>query len=50
MGENWHLYAPILENELFKSMLKTSEEKMQKVSPKANGEYDLYGLKFTKKL
>ena len=48
-GENWHLYAPLLENELFKSMLKTSEEKMQKVSPKANGEYDLYSLKFTKK-
>ena len=50
MGENWHLYAPILENELFKSMLKTSKEKMQKVSSKDDGEYDLYGLKFTKKL
>ena len=47
-GENWHLYAPLLESELFKSMLKESKEKMQKVAPKDDGEYDLYGLKFTK--
>ena len=47
-GENWHLYAPLLESELFKSMLKESKEKMQKVVPKDDGEYDLYGLKFTK--
>lgn len=48
-GENWHLYAPLLENELFKGMLKMSKEKMQKVAEKADGEYDLYGLKFAKK-
>ena len=47
-SENWHLYAPLLENELFKSMLKGSKEKMQKVETKDDGEYDLYGLKFTK--
>ena len=47
-GENWHIYAPLLENELFKGMLKMSKEKMQKVAPKDDGEYDLYGLKFAK--
>lgn len=47
-GENWHLYAPILESELFRHMLKESKEKMQIVSPKEDGEYELYGLKFTK--
>lgn len=48
-GENWHLYAPLLESELFKSMLEQSKEKMQKVVAKDDGEYDLYGLKFAKK-
>ena len=47
-GENWHLYAPLLESELFKSMLEKSKEKMQKVTEKDDGEYDLYGLKFAK--
>ena len=47
-SENWHLYAPLLESELFKSMLKESKVKMQKVAEKDDGEYDLYGLKFTK--
>ena len=47
-GENWHLYAPLLESELFKSMLKESKVKMQKVVEKDDGEYDLYGLKFAK--
>ncbi|MDD6249503.1 MAG: hypothetical protein PUA88_00465 [Bacillales bacterium] len=47
-SENWHLYAPLLENELFKGMLKMSKEKMQKVVSKDDGEYDLYGLKFAK--
>ena len=47
-GENWHLYAPLLESELFKSMLKESKVKMQKVAEKDDGEYNLYGLKFAK--
>ena len=47
-GENWHFYAPLLESELFKSMLEKSKEKMQKVALKDDGEYDLYGLKFAK--
>lgn len=46
--ENWHIYAPLLENELFKTMLKASKEKMPQVIQKDDGEYDLYGLKFTK--
>ena len=48
-SENWHLYVPLLESELFKSMLKESKVKMQKVVEKADGEYDLYGLQFAKK-
>lgn len=47
-GENWHLYAPLLESELFKSMLEQSKVKMQKIVEKDDGEYDLYGLKFAK--
>ena len=47
-GENWHIYAPLLESELFKSMLVQSKVKMQKVVEKDDGEYDLYGLKFAK--
>ncbi len=47
-SENWHLYAPLLESELFKSMLVQSKVKMQKVTEKDDGEYDLYGLKFAK--
>jgi hypothetical protein len=47
-GENWYLYAPLLENEMFKNMLEVSKEKMQNVTKKEEGEIDLYGLKFTK--
>jgi hypothetical protein len=47
-NENWHLYAPLLETELFMSMLEYSREQMLKVVEKDEGEYDLYGLKFTK--
>ena len=47
-SENWHLYAPLLESELFKSMLEQSKVKMQKIVKKEDGEYDLYGLKFAK--
>lgn len=47
-SENWNLYAPLLESELFKSMLVQSKVKMQKVTEKDDGEYDLYGLKFAK--
>ena len=47
-SENWHLYAPLLQNEMFKDMLKESTEKMKTVTKKADGEIDLFGLKFTK--
>ena len=48
-AENWHLYASLLESELFKNMLKESKVKMQKIVEKDDGKYDLYGLKFAKK-
>ena len=47
-SENWHLYAPLLQNEMLKDMLKESTEKMKTVTKKADGEIDLFGLKFTK--
>ena len=47
-SENWNLYAPLLESELFKSMLEQSKVKMQKVTEKEDGEYDLYDSKFAK--
>ena len=47
-SENWHLYAPLLQNEMFKDMLKENTEKMKTVTKKADGEIDLFGLKFTK--
>lgn len=47
--ENWHLYAPLLENEFFINILKESKEKMKNVYESVNGEYELYHLKFTKK-
>ena len=47
-SENWHLYAPLLQNEMFKDMLIKSTKKMYTVTKKADGEIDLYGLKFTK--
>lgn len=48
-GENWYLYAPILESKLFINMLKRSKEKMLNVLEDTNGEYSLYGQKYTKK-
>ena len=47
-SENWHLYAPLLQNEMFKDMLIKSTKKMYTVTKKADGEIDLFGLKFTK--
>jgi hypothetical protein len=46
--ENWHLYAPLLQNEMFKEMLIESEEEMKNVTKKVDGEIDLFGSKFTK--
>lgn len=48
-SENWHLYAPLLESELFKSMLEKSKGIMLKVIEDVNGEFVLYGQKYTKK-
>ncbi len=48
-SDNWQIYAPLLECDLFKKILNESKEKMLRVIPMADGEYDLYGLKYTKK-
>lgn len=48
-SENWHIYAPLLECDLFQKMLKENKEKMQEVEQNPNGEFDLYGIKFAKK-
>ncbi len=47
-GENWHLYAPLLQSDMFIQMLNASQEKMQNVVETPDGEFSLYGLKFTK--
>ncbi|MBO7215080.1 MAG: hypothetical protein J6V66_06260, partial [Clostridia bacterium] len=47
-GENWYLYAPILESDLFVRMLKNSEEILKVVSPSVNGKIVLYGENYTK--
>ena len=46
--ENWHLYAPLLESEMFIKMLKASKEKMQNVVENCNGEFIVYHKKYTK--
>ena len=47
--ENWHIYAPILENPLFISMRNSSKERLKHVCRCADGEYVLYGKNYTKK-
>ena len=47
-GENWYLYAPLLQSEMFKNMLDDSKEERPKITKKIDGEIDLFGLKFTK--
>jgi UTP-glucose-1-phosphate uridylyltransferase len=47
-GENWYLYAPLLQSEMFKNMLDDSKEERPKITKKTDGEIDVYGLKFTK--
>ena len=46
--EDWKLYAPILDNPLFVSMLKRSKEKLCTVMEDGDGAYTLYGRKYTK--
>ena len=46
--ENWHIYAPFLENELFLSMLLSSKEKLCKIRKSEDGTYVVYGGKYTK--
>jgi hypothetical protein len=47
--ENWHIFAPILNNEMFKHMLSESKEKLMTVVQDDGGEYTLYGKKYAKK-
>lgn len=46
---DWRLYAPLLESETFKEMLKESKEKMKFIEKNNNGEFELFSMKFTKK-
>ena len=47
-SENWHIYAPLLESELFLKMLKRSKEKLSVVVECTEGEFALYDKKYTK--
>ncbi len=46
--ENYQLYAPLLDCEIFKNLIKESKERMKHVIYNKEGEYNLYHLKFTK--
>ena len=47
--ENWQIYAPVLQSETFIKMLNHAKEKFATIIKDDCGEYDLFGLKFTKK-
>ena len=47
-SENWHIYAPILESDLFVKMLLKSKEKLSTIVEDDNGEFVLYDKKYTK--
>ena len=47
-SENWHIYAPLLESELFLKMLKRGKEKLSVVVECTEGEFALYDQKYTK--
>lgn len=46
---NWRVYEPIVKHPLFREMLSANGYTMPEVVEDDNGEYTLYGLKFTKK-
>ena len=48
-SENWRVYAPYLESKAFNALLKKSKTQLKKVIKDKNGEYEIYGQKFTKK-
>ena len=45
---DWQLYAPILDNPLFISMLKESKDKLCTVVEDEQGEFSVYGKKYKK--
>jgi hypothetical protein len=47
---DWQLYAPILKNPLFLSMLKASSEKLQRVVEDEQGSFVVYGKNYIKRL
>ncbi|MGN0814963.1 MAG: hypothetical protein ACI4MH_07005 [Candidatus Coproplasma sp.] len=47
-GENWHIYAPVLQSELFVSMLLKSREGLSEIVKDDDGDYSLYGKNYTK--
>lgn len=48
--EDWQLYAPILKNPLFLSMLKESSEKLQRIVEDEQGTFVVYGKNYIKQL
>ncbi len=46
---NWRIYEPIVKHPLYREMLSANGYTMPEVIEDDNGEYTLYGLKFTKK-
>lgn len=45
---DWRMYEPIISNPVYMEMISKSGITMPKVKENADGEYDLYGIKFTK--
>ncbi len=45
---SWRLYAMLFESEMFKNMLKKSAEAKKTIIESADGEYTLFGRKYTK--
>jgi len=45
---DWRMYEPIINNPIYMKVIEKSGYTMPKVKEDANGEYDLYGIKFTK--
>lgn len=45
---NWRVYEPIVKHPLYREMLSDSGYTMPEVVEDDNGEYTLYGLKYTK--
>lgn len=45
---NWNLYMPVIQTEIFRKMIIKNNYNYKKINYNENGEFKLYGLKFTK--